>query len=260
MPGTTQLYVIGLGIKIPDHVTVEATAAMAACNCIYTVIQEKPALWLPRDTTGQIPVINLLEAYTDGAIRTENYDRAANSVFQAIEPEKTVGYVTYGNPMSYDSVAQGLVRLATGAGTSFTVVPGISSVDTILCDLGVDMAPALQVYEASWLYASGSQLRTDAAALLLQISAFGSWRANYHSRPQGSSLSSLVEYLCRTYPPDLEVCIARSAGLRGQRRNALRIELQNLCEIPTSDLLNASLYIPAFSQPAFDEAVLKQML
>src|SRR5580700_405128 len=97
-----RIYLIGLGIKIPDHVTPEATTAMAASHSIYTVIQEHPALWMPKSATNQVPVVNLLDAYTEGALRAENYDRAADIIFQAVEPDKTVGYVTYGNPLCYD--------------------------------------------------------------------------------------------------------------------------------------------------------------
>ena len=97
--------------------------------------------------------------YVEGVIRSENYDRVSNRIIQALDDEPVVAYVTYGNPLAHDSVAQQLVNHARQAAVPFKVVAGISSIDTLLCDLGVDMAPGIQVYEASWFV--GGEVRAD---------------------------------------------------------------------------------------------------
>ena len=127
-------------------------------------------------------MVNVLEMYAEGAVRTQNYDRVADTIFQALAETETVGYVTYGNPLAYDSVAQNLVRQAQRSGTPFQIVAGISSIDTLLCDLGVDMAPGIQIYEASWLVTSPVRLDVAVAAILLQLGTFGSFRTHYRDR------------------------------------------------------------------------------
>jgi uncharacterized protein YabN with tetrapyrrole methylase and pyrophosphatase domain len=244
--GNPKLYVIGLGVKIPGHTTIEAAEAMVRCSRIYCIVQEPPAVWLPSKASS-IPVVNLMSMYIEGALRTDNYQRVAQAIFDGMKEVPVVGYVTYGNPLAYDSVAQKLVGDARRDGVPFQVVPGISSIDTILCDLGIDMAPGVQVYEASWLAASRTPLIASVAAILLQLGHFGSARAHYRDRRPAEALKDLVEYLCRFYPPSHEVFLVQSSNT--SRPAAIKpVRLDRLCEIEAQDWAE-SMYIPAF-QPA----------
>src|SRR5882762_1614603 len=104
-----QLLLIGLGVMIPDHITLQATRALSRCTHLYSIVQEPPRSWLPSDRAGQIEVVNVLNWYSEGRLRTENYDRVAESILKTVSNGRTIGYVTYGNPMAYDRVAQNLV-------------------------------------------------------------------------------------------------------------------------------------------------------
>jgi uncharacterized protein YabN with tetrapyrrole methylase and pyrophosphatase domain len=240
------LYIIGLGVKIPGHTTLEAAEALSRCGRLYSIVQEPPAVWLP-SRAGAIPVINLMTMYVEGALRTQNYERVANAILDGLKEAPVVGYVTYGNPLAYDSVAQKLVRDARRDGVSFRVVPGISSIDTILCDLGVDMAPGIQVFEASWLAASRTPLNPSVAAILLQLGHFGSARAHYRDRRPAEALKDLVEYLCQFYPPAHEVFLVQSSST-SQPAAIKQVRLDGLCEITDRDWAE-SMYIPTL-EPA----------
>lgn len=253
------LRVIGLGIKIPDHITIECQRALSSCKRIFTVVQEPPNVWLPSESRGKIPVTGLLEMYVEGALRTENYDRVADAILQSVRDDQTTGYATYGNPLAYDSVAQTLVRRAQHAGIAFDVVPGISSIDTLLCDMGFDMAPGIQVYETSWLVAARIRLQTNVAAILLQVGAFGSFRMRYYTRPQAESLKGLVAHLTESYPSAHQVFLVRSSGVVGGKARIRGIPLGSLCDATTEDLLNCSLYIPPSRFSELDPQVIARM-
>ena len=150
--GQPDLFIIGLGVIIPEHVTRQASQALSKCRRIYSIVQEPPHLWLPADSFAQTEVVNALGFYREGELRANNYKRAALAITEAIGGGRPLGYVTYGNPTSYDRVAQELVEHGKKRGFTVEIVPGISSVDTILCDLMIDMAPGIQVFEASWLF------------------------------------------------------------------------------------------------------------
>jgi uncharacterized protein YabN with tetrapyrrole methylase and pyrophosphatase domain len=254
-----RLYVIGVGVTIPDHITVEAFRAMAACNRIYTLLQEPPHVWLPPNTINLIPVINVFEMYVEGALRTSNYDRVADSIFNALNENAKIGYVTYGNPLVYDSVAQNLIRNAQQNGVAFQIVAGISSIDTLLCDLGVDMAPGLQVYEASWLVAGQIQLDATVPAILVQIGTFGSFQAHYRTAPPASALSDLVAYLRTWYPASHAVFLVRSANSGKGPANIRKICLGDLGEAPAKDVLGASMYVPAAEQARLSDGMIARM-
>jgi precorrin-2 methylase len=253
------VFIIGLGVSIPDHTTVEAYRVMESCARLYSIVQEPSLLWLPKGAAEKVQVVNVLPMYTEGALRTDNYERVARTIIDSIREIKPVGYVTYGNPLSYDSVAQNVIRYAVQSGISFRVVPGISSIDTLLCDLGVDMAPGLQIYEASWVVAAQVNLRTDVATVLLQIGAFGSFRAYYRTPPSAASLVDLASYLTRFYPASHRVFLVRSSSLPDSSGNVRALDLKSLCAAQTEDILNASMYIPALRNSDLDKEIISKM-
>lgn len=254
-----RLIIIGLGVKIPDHITVEAQRAMAGCAIIYSIVQEPPRLWLPTDRLTKTRVINALDLYIEGALRAQNYEQVARTIHGSLQGGANVGYVTYGNPMAFDSVTQHLIRLAREDDTPLEIIPGISSVDTILCDLNADMAPGIQIIEASWVVAYKVQLHLDLPVLLLQIGAFGSLRTHYKDPPSGRSLIGLSAYLLLFYPATHRGLVVRSSSAAAERRTVFEVPLGELSSISGDDLGGASLYIPALDIGRPDRTVISEM-
>ncbi len=212
MSAPPDFYVIGLGVSFPEHLTKQAIDAMASCSKLFSIVQEPLLPWLPAEKMGKVEVINLLDSYVDGTLRIENYNRAAEMVVQASSDGRPVGYVTYGNPMAYDTVAQLIVKKAAELGRKARVVPGISSLDSILCDMQVDIAPAIQVFEASWMMAFQILPRIDTHVILMQMGSFGSYRSHYGKRLSGGALTGLVDHLLSVYPKDHRVSLVRSTA------------------------------------------------
>ena len=252
-----RLYIVGLGVRVPDHTTMEAAAAFARCDHIYTIVQQPPSMWLPRDAQ-RVSVTNLLEMYVEGALRNENYDRVSRRIFDALESHRTIAYVTYGNPVVYDSVTHRLIRLATDAGVAARIIPCVSSIDTLLCDLEVDMAPGLQVYEASWMVAAEVTLNVSTAVILVQLGTFGSLRAHYRQRPTARSLVPLSEYLQAFYPPSHLVALVCSGSPQGGAK-LRRVALSDLPNVGDAELLGGSLYIPALASAGPKPEILSRM-
>jgi uncharacterized protein YabN with tetrapyrrole methylase and pyrophosphatase domain len=249
-----RLYIIGLGIKIPGHTTAEAAQAMGRCNRLYSIVQEPPRVWLP---SAGIEVVNLLSMYAEGALRIDNYERAAARILGALQDVSTVGYVTYGSPLAYDSVAQHLVFAAKAAGIPFEVISGISSIDTLLCDLGLDMAPGIQIYEASWLVTHRAVLNLSIPVVLVQMREFGSFRTHYRERRPASALQDLVNYLCSFYPATHEGYMVQSSNQ--QFPSLVRpVPLGRLCELEERDFL-PSFYIPILQRTQPDTVAVEKM-
>jgi uncharacterized protein YabN with tetrapyrrole methylase and pyrophosphatase domain len=253
------LSLIGLGVIIPDHITSQAMRAMSRCSRIYSIVQEPPRLWLPPNKLGRIEVFNVLEWYVEDSLRMPNYDRVASTIFQALEGGKCVGYVTYGNPMAYDRVAQNLVQLIKDGGGDVQIIPGVSSFDTVLCDLRVDMAPGIQVFDASWFVACRIEPRVDAGVLLMQVGAFGSLRTHYTKRQDGSSLRDLVQYCRKLYSASHLVSLVRSGGDEGLLAHVRHVPLAALGDVSADDLSGASLYIPPSERALPSEEFIAKM-
>jgi uncharacterized protein YabN with tetrapyrrole methylase and pyrophosphatase domain len=259
-PGKPSLFLIGLGLKIPDHVTVEAQRALSACARIYSIVQEPPSMWLPDEALKRTPVVNLLEMYEENAVRRDNYQRAAEAIIGALRETQPIGYVTYGNPLVYDSVSQDLVRQARDLNIDIQVLAGISSIDMLLCDLQVDMAPGIQICEATWMVAGGIAPQTRLPLILLQLGTFGSLRTHYRSAPSPASLKGLADHLLRYYPSSHEVFLIRSSGQRASPSKVVGMRLGEIFKASSVEVLNGSMYIPALETTQMSEEVIVKLL
>ncbi len=259
MKAPCDLYIIGTGVSFPEHLTKQAVDAMASCCKLFSIVQEPLLPWLPAEKREGVEVINLLDSYVDGSIRMENYNRAAAMVLEAKGDGRPVGYVTYGNPMAYDSVAQIIARKASELGRPARVIPGISSLDSILCDLQVDMAPGIQVYEASWLMAFQVVPRVDTHVILVQVGSVGSYRAHYGQRLDGGTLGGLIDHLTSVYPKNHRVSLVRSTASGEHPEKISSFTLERLSDATAEELSGASLYIPALRQPIPDPAMLAEL-
>jgi uncharacterized protein YabN with tetrapyrrole methylase and pyrophosphatase domain len=253
------LFLIGLGVIIPGHTTIQAARAISLCDQLYSIIQAPARLWLPPDRIGLVEVTNILEWYVEGSLRSENYERVSRAILKSVGNGRTVGYVTYGNPMAYDRVAQNLANYAKEAGFGVQVIPGISSVDTVFCDLQLDMAPGFQVFDASWLVACQVQPHNDVPFLLLQVGAFGTLRTHYTKRQNGSSLAELVDYLCKFYPKSHSVYLVRSTASEGEPSNIRHVSLVDLLLATAEDLSGASLYVPGLNGLLPNQKIISRM-
>ena len=110
----------------------------------------------------------------------------------------------YGHPGIFVYPGQETVRRATAEGLDVRLLPGISSLDCLWCDLGIDPAAAgCQIYHATDLVLEARRPDTAATLILLQISVIG--QPAHLAQPDWSRLPVLVDYLLAYYPGDHEV-------------------------------------------------------
>jgi hypothetical protein len=123
----------------------------------------------------------------------------------------------------------------------------------------VDMAPAIQVFDASWFVAFEIVPRVDTHAVLIQMGSFGSYRAHYTRRMDGSGLTGLVQRLTSVYPKDHRVSLVRSTASGEYPEKISSFTLERLADATAEELSGASLYIPALRQPIPNDAMLAKL-
>ena len=135
----------------------------------------------------------------------------------------------YGHPGIFVYPGQETVRRATAEGFDVRLLPGISSLDCLWSDLGIDPAAAgCQIYHATDLVLQARRPDTAATLILLQISVIG--QPAHLEQPDWSRLPVLVDYLLAYYPGDHEVIayeaspypIAQPIVVRAARRSRRR--------------------------------------
>ncbi|WP_048709744.1 SAM-dependent methyltransferase [Microvirga massiliensis] len=192
--------------------------------------------------------------------RVLSYRRMATEVVAAATAHAPVCFATYGHPTMFCYPTTLIQRAAIVLDLKVEVLPGISFLDTLLCDLGVDPGfDGLQLYEATDLLVRRRPLQPDVACIITQAPMV----ANPYSHPGERKLESLrllQDYLLAFYPPSHEVVLATSAPHPLLEPLIQPIALGALAAalLPSTQL--GTLFIPpTVHRPVADEALADRM-
>jgi uncharacterized protein YabN with tetrapyrrole methylase and pyrophosphatase domain len=204
------VYLVGLGIKGVWHLTREAEAALtASTSVLYVDSGFGIAEYL--ESLGTRPV-SLIGEYREGRNRAETYVEMAARVVEAALDDPPVSFATYGHP-GFLVYPTALVRAAAEAlGLSARVVAGISSLDTLLIDLGVDPgSDGLQLHEATAMLVHERPVDPEVPLVVMQLETLESaYYTTARSRPD--RFQPFQRYLERFYPSDHVVTAVLSAS------------------------------------------------
>ncbi|MFF2951507.1 SAM-dependent methyltransferase [Kitasatospora sp. NPDC057965] len=238
----TDIYVVGLGIRNVSQITREAEQAMRMSKKIFTVaggfgIDEYLTTLSPN-------VHSMLDKYKEGGNRLHTYRAMAAEVVHAALDDSPVCFATYGHPKIYVYPTDLIEKSAPLLGLAVRTLPGISALDTIITDLGLDPGPhGLQMYEATDLLARERPLQPDVPCLLWQVSAV---ETAMYSTKRGNSerYRRLQDYLLRTYAAEHQVTMMLSSTYALVEPLKETFSLGELADVLAHGLQVGTLYIP----------------
>ena len=252
------IYIVGAGIRIPQHFTLEALDALSACQEIYAILHPSMEASLPLELAAKIR--SLWSFYKPGASRRQVYNSEISTVLDAAIQQKPVAYLTPGNPVIFDSVTHGILQGAQDRNLAVRVIPGISSIDSILVDLRRDIAPGLQIFDASFLIAKKIILRPDIPCLLMQLTAFCTNYVTVGYQPLAATYAPLREYLLSFYPGEHELMYITSAVRKHSKARITRFLLRDFGGTEDKPQIpGASLFIPPIQSSEVDLELLARM-
>jgi uncharacterized protein YabN with tetrapyrrole methylase and pyrophosphatase domain len=190
---------VGLGISGIHQVTREAEETIRRCT--QTFVTDMAIGVVDHLKTLSTRVTDLSRGYELGDHRIEIYRRMATEVVTAAMEDPPVCFATYGHPKMFCYPTTLIQRAARVLDLEVTVLPGVSSLDTLLADLGVDPGfDGLQLYEATDLVIRRRPLQSDVPAVIVQAPIV----LDAYNRPGGpdiKNLELLERYLLDFYPP-----------------------------------------------------------
>ncbi|MBT0769067.1 hypothetical protein KIH74_09030 [Kineosporia sp. J2-2] len=200
--------VVGLGIAGVHHLTKEVEETIRRCT--KTFVADTGTGMLEYLGGLGTEVVDLTQPREVGEHRILIYRRIAAEVVAAAKAGGPVCFATYGHPTMYCYPTTLIQRAALVLNLSVTVLPGVSFLDTLLCDLGVDPGfDGLQMYEASDLVVRRRPLQADVPCVITQapmtLDAY-----NRRGSRALDNLRLLQRHLLGTYPADHEVLLVTS--------------------------------------------------
>jgi len=252
------IYIVGSGVRVPAHLTLETLDILEACREIYTVLGAPLSTWCPANLAPRVH--SLWHLYTAGGRRPDAYDAATEAVLQAATRVRPIAYLSIGHPLVFDTVAAWLLARGPERGLRVRANPAISSIDTVLIDLGQEVAPGLQIYDPTTLVGCDIAPRVDMPCLLIQPTTFGTVYATIGHRPRPDALAPLRDHLLRFYPADHRVFFVRSAdGYYAATPSIYALSLADLGGIGQDELAGSSLFVPRLHEPHWRDDFARHM-
>lgn len=252
------LTIVGIGIKLVSHITVEAKANIEQADKVFHLVTGDIAdEWIE---TLNPHAESLRPLYVPGKLRLDTYQEMVAQILTAVRQGLRVCAVFYGHPGVFVLPAHEAIRQARAEGYKASMLPGISAEDCLFADLGIDPASCgCQSFEATDFLVYQRRFDPHSHLILWQVGLVGELhkRDGLQKTPLRSRLQILAATLMKTYPPYHQVTIYEAAQLPIQNP---RIETIALVQLPETALTAIStLYIAPVAMAVLDTKLLAQL-
>jgi precorrin-2 methylase len=250
--------IVGTGIVGTHQLTREAEEVIRRSNHTFVI---SSGYGIPEYIETLCPLVtDLGYLYEPGMNRLPTYHRMAAEVVSAALVEAPVCLATYGHPWVYCYPTTLIDRAAPLLGLHVEVFAGVSAFDSLLVDLGTDIANSgIQMYEATDLLLRQRPIQNDVTCVIWQPTVVGdpTCPAGPYTAEQ---FKPLQDYLLRFYPPDhlIKLVTSKTYPLTRSIVQSLRVddlatELEGAPQVGT-------LYIPALTQRPIEDAELLNVM
>ncbi len=248
------LTVVGTGIDAGGQLTPQAGAAFAAADEAFYLVSDPVAVRLLKRLNPRAR--SLHGYYGEGKARLETYEEMVEAILAPVRAGRAVCAAFYGHPGVFVYPGQVAIERARGEGFRARMFPGISSLDCLFADLGLDPAArGCQIHHATDFVLRQTVPDTTAHLILLQIGALG--QPVHQDRPDWSRLPVLIECLEAHYPPEHEVIGYEASPFPIARPVVVRVPLSGLAEAQLS--VGMTLVVPPAAEPEPDPEMLSRL-
>lgn len=205
-----ELVIVGSGIEAVGFTTADETRIRDAEDVFYCVADPATKVWL---NSVRPDALDLYVLYDDAKPRYHTYVQMSEAILHPVRRGRRVVAVFYGHPGVFVLSTHRAVRIARREGHRAEMRAGISALDTLCADLGVDPSqPGMAMYEATDLLIRRRRPDTGLHVVLWQVGLVG--ELGY--RRQGyinANFTVLLDYLEELYG-DADQAIVNYVGSR----------------------------------------------
>jgi uncharacterized protein YabN with tetrapyrrole methylase and pyrophosphatase domain len=192
--------VVGLGIVGTHQITREVEETIRRCTETFVIDTAVGVVGYLRGVSPK--VTSLVSTYVPGKHRRLIYRDMAGRVIAAAKESPPVCFAAYGHPRFYCQPSALIQRAAMVLNLKTAVLPGISSIDVLFAEIGLDPGfDGLQMYDATDIVVRRRPLQTDVSCVLMQA-PLALQPYNRPGMPNLNDLLALQNYLLEFYPAD----------------------------------------------------------
>ena len=205
------LILAGYGIGDSLQITVESQRALGRAARVFSIgLPSNLASWFRAQ---RIKCIDLVSCFEPGRPFAEAYLDVADTVFREAAADPPVVLLSEGNPLLSNALNRFLVMQAKERGIAVQVLPAVSPIDALICQVGLDVGSfGLQVFDARRVVARRIPIQTAVPLLLLQAGSIAIGDTTGRVSVTAEAFRPLADYRGTFYPPSHPVAhLANSA-------------------------------------------------
>lgn len=251
------LIIVGTGIQWGGQTTLAARTAIERADRVLFAVADP---WAARWVMGLNAAAEPLPYPRDERPRAQIYEDMVTRILAEVRKGSRVCAVFYGHPGVLATAAHEAIRRARAEGYAARMLPGVSSLDCLFADLGVDPGEAgCQIHTATSLLLHDRPVDASVPLVLLQIGMIGNrgvFDATQRSRI-GEGLAMLTEVLRRAFPADHEVIVYEAATQPTERARIEAVALAGLQQAVVSEI--STLFVPPLGPAPVDVRALHRL-
>lgn len=248
------LVVVGTGIQVMTHVTVQTKSFIQQADKVFYAIPDRLGdAWMQElNSTAE----SLRPFYKNQERRLDTYQLMVAHMMTPVRQGLNVCVAFYGHPGVFVLPAHAAIKQAQREGFRAWMCPGISAEDCLFADLNVDPAThGCQSYEATDFLINHPRIDTSSHLVLWQIGAIGNMQEPHKQKEQGIHI--LTEVLQCHYPAAHLVTLYEAAPQPHFTPRIQAVPLHQLPQLPVSSL--SSLSVPPCRQKSPDDAMMARL-
>lgn len=238
-----EIVVAGVGMTSTRHMTFEVAEALTQSNCVFHMVTGVEAVKFLQSINRN--TYSLVGLYKDGHLDLDVYNQIASFLIAQAIAQHQIAFVVMGHPSIYVAPTHLLAFYAPKYGVNVRVLPGISSLDTIVATLPFDIGNSgLQILDANRIVSYALEPMSNTPLLVLQVGCFGSGYITRMQENGTARLSSLVEYLLNFYPGNHLIQLIECAMGSDHGGSIHTLPLSALAHNGHLATYNTTLYVP----------------
>jgi uncharacterized protein YabN with tetrapyrrole methylase and pyrophosphatase domain len=249
------LIVVGTGIKAVGHLTLEARSWIEQSDkVLHLVVDPITEKWIRSINPNEE---SLKKYYVENKSRIMIYKQIVNRILEDVRSGLNVCAVFYGHPGLFVYASHESIKIARKEGYIARMLPGISSMDCLFVDLGIDPSKTgCQFLEATDFLVHNRTLDLKGAVILWQVGVVGDLDYKFNG-VNVKKLRILTEMLQQYYGLDYEVILYEATQYSVCEPKIQRIPLSRLVESEVSPI--STLYIPPKEKNILNYEIIRKL-
>lgn len=255
-----RLIVGGLGVRDLRQITLETHEWLQRADVVLYLGPDVPSHLEQLKAWGSRGVRSLVSLYVDGDVDENNYRRLYDAVVRTASENAVTVLLVPGHPRVGVSVVQRLEKQRAELPFDLEVMPGVSSFDTMMNDLGLDpLERGSVLIDANRMLLYGTRWDPSMDCYIYHVCSVGTRRVHVSDARKDNAWHLLKERLRAIYPPDARVELVSSPtrSVDGTRRSSATIDsLDTLLHDVDFD---TTLFIPGRKPQQIDRGFLLRL-